>query len=139
MFIVLGAAGILGAHLELRPLYGLYLLPEQQDAAVSLLHQLRFLRGLELGFGLLMLVLTDRFFAAGERTDANRAVLAALFAVPAARTISLLVDGPPKGWMTALLVVEFGLFLWLRNATEPNRAGEQSSTSDDDPPQTGPS
>ncbi len=93
---------------------------------------------MELGFGLLMLVLTDRFFAAGERTDANRAVLTALFAVPAARTVSLLVDGPPKGWMTALLVVEFGLFLWLRNATEPKTTGEQASTSTGEAGPTGP-
>ncbi len=133
VFIGLGAAGILGAHLELQPLYGLYLLPEQQDAATNLLNQLRFLRALELGFGLLMLVLTDRFFAGREkRTDVNKAVLAALFAVPAARTISLLLDGPPMGWITALLVAEFGLFLWLRNATEPSRPGDQASTSDAD-------
>lgn len=120
VFVAFGVAGILGAHLELEALYGLTLLPEQRDASMSLLNQLRFLRGLEVGFGMVMLAVTDGFFRRGpRRSDVNRAVLAGLAAVPAARTVSLLVDGPAQPWMTALLVVEFALFLWLRNATQP--------------------
>ncbi len=119
-FVILGAAGVLGAHLGLVPLYGLHLLPEQSEAATSLLNQLRFLRAVEIGYGLVLLSLVDPFFAPGAvRSPVNRAVLAGLAALPAARTLSLIVDGPPRAWLGTLLIVEWALFLWLRRATEP--------------------
>lgn len=131
VFVVLGGLGIVGAHLELDLLYGLRLLPEQREAGTSLLNQLRFLRAIELGFGLLMLRSTEAFFGSvGRRSDLNVAVLAALAAIPASRTISLLLDGPPRSWMTATLVAEWALFLWLRRASEPKRTQGSVETTD---------
>jgi len=128
-FVLLGAAGVLGAHLELVPLYGLHLLPEQSEAATSLLNQLRFLRAVEIGYGLVLLSLVEPFFAPGRtRSPVNRAVLAGLAALPAARTLSLVVDGPPRAWLGALLIVEWALFLWLRRATEPRETDEPDGT-----------
>ncbi|MCO4772306.1 MAG: DUF4345 family protein [Deltaproteobacteria bacterium] len=119
-FVLFGAAGILLSHLEPSLLHGLTVLPEQRDALAGVVHQLRFLRALELGFGLVMLASRERFFASeGTRNDVNRALLAALFAVPAARTLSLLLDGPPAPIWTGLLVAEWALVLWLRNGSEP--------------------
>ena len=124
VFIISGAGGVFLSQLEPRLMHGLVVLPEQRDAMASLLNQLRFLRGIELGFGLAMLVGRDRFFApAAQRSDWNRAVLTGLFAAPAARTVSLVLDGPPAPAFTALLLVEWTLFLWLRRETTP-RTGQ---------------
>ena len=85
-----------------------------------MLHELRALRGLQIGFGLVMLTVQDSFFERGaSRGDVNRAVLVGLAAVPAARTLSLLLDGPPAPVFTTMLIAEWALFLWLRRATEP--------------------
>jgi hypothetical protein len=124
VFVVSGAAGVLGSQLEPSLLHGLTVLPSQQDAMASLLNQLRFLRGIELGFGLAMLWGRQAFFATGaQRSDLNRAVLAGLLAAPLARSVSLVLDGPPVGPLTGLLVLEWALFLWLRRASEPLPGG----------------
>lgn len=124
VFVASGLLGILGSHLEPSLLHRLVVLPEQREAMASLVHQLRFLRGAELGFGLVMLAAKDAFFTAstGRRAPLTRAVLAGLFAAPAARTVSLLLDGPPAPLWTALLVIEWGVFLLLRRASEPRPA-----------------
>jgi|GEM_PF-6931829 len=120
VFVLFGAVGALTAHLEPSLLHGLILLPEQRPAMTGLLNQMRFLRALELGFGLVMLTHRDAFFArAPRRSDINKAVLAGLLAAPAARTLSLVMDGPPAAGWTGVLVVEWMLFLWLRGASAP--------------------
>ena len=117
VFVLAGVAGVLLAEREAR-LYGVL------SPSTDLLHQLRFLRGLEAGLGAVLLAGRDAFFApAPERTAWNRGVLAALFAVPAARTVSLVLDGPPSPWWTGFLVLEWALFIWLRRATEPRGGG----------------
>lgn len=117
VFVLAGVAGVLLAEREAR-LYGV-LAP-----STDLLHQLRFLRGLEAGLGAVLLAGRDAFFApASERSAWNRGVLAALFAVPAARTVSLVLDGPPSLWWAGFLVLEWALFMWLRRATEPRGGG----------------
>ena len=131
-FVVSGLAGVLLSHLEPTVLHRLVVLPEQRDAIAGLVHQLRFLRGAELGFGLVMLAAKDSFFTpadGGARPPLTRALLAGLFAAPAARTVSLLLDGPPAPLWTGLLVVEWGLFLLLRRASEPRRPASEPPTS----------
>ena len=106
-------------------MHGLTVLPEQREAMGSMLGQLRFLRGVEIGFGLLMLAVQNSFFERGERrSDVNRAVLGGLVAIPAARTVSLLLDGPPPAEFTAMLIAEWALVLWMRRATEPSTGHE---------------
>ena len=126
-FVLSGVTGALLAHLEAPLLHDLTVLPEQREGMRSLLNQVRFLRGLEAGFGLVMLACSESFFLrTSARSEINRAILAALFAIPAARTVSLLLDGAPQPVWTGLLIVEWALFLWMRRATEP-AAGQRTA------------
>jgi hypothetical protein len=74
-----------------------------EDAGAELLSHYRFLRGLELCFGVVALVFWRRIFA--ERTP-NLIFLSAMAAGVAARLVGLVVDGSPGAFLLAVLAWE---------------------------------
>jgi hypothetical protein len=101
IFVLSGAASLLGAHLELRPLFGLDADALSPDTRGGLLAQYRFLRAMEVGFGLYM------WRAAASLTPTARLdVLLVLWLAPASRLIARVADGDPAWGWSALTVAE---------------------------------
>jgi hypothetical protein len=104
--VVAGAEGAVVAR---------FAIPDDADA--ELLSHWRFLRALELCFGLVALVFWRRIFA--ERTP-NLIFLSAMAAGAAARLLGLAVDGSPGTFVLAVLVWELAgvvvIFLATREA-----------------------
>lgn len=74
---------------------------------INMLSQYRFLRALELGFGLISISFVKEIFS--QRVF-NRLFLLSMGAGILARLTSIAFDGMPGGWMWAFLVYEF--FAW---------------------------
>lgn len=103
LLIAAGAWGIVGARVDMHFLLRLdpHTLPARTQA--NLLGQYRFLRALELGFGLFAL----RWWRSIYRLRAyNRLFLATMAGGVGARLLSLAADGTPSWWMDVFLAWE---------------------------------
>jgi hypothetical protein len=116
LLVVAGAWGIVGARLDMRWLLLVHLddLPDRADA--NLLSQYRFLRAMELGFGLFALRYWREIF---RLRSYNRIFLAAMASGVAARLISLGADGWPSVWMYAFLAWELAGVVAIFAYTRP--------------------
>ena len=89
-------AGVWGAfispHFDFKLLFGMNIMDLNENVRVDLLSQYRFLRALELGFGIFSLTFVQRIFH--EKTF-NTLFLTIMFSGILARIISLIADGIP--------------------------------------------
>jgi len=113
--IVAGAWGIAGARLDMPWLLRLDLDDLPHRAQANLLSQYRFLRAMELGFGLFALRYWREIF---RLRSYNRIFLAVMACGVGARLLSLGADGWPSVWMYAFLAWELAgvvlIFLYTR-------------------------
>lgn len=93
VLILAGGWGVLGARLDHRLLFGLDVSTLEPKAAASLLSQYRFLRAIELGFGLFALLFKREIYTVPLY---NHVFLTAMFLGIVARVISLVLDGRPR-------------------------------------------
>jgi hypothetical protein len=98
-----GGWGAVGARVDMPLLLDVDLDDLSASGEANLLAQYRFLRVVELGFGLAALVYWRRIFARGAF---NAWFLAIMGAGVAARLLSLVVDGVPSAAMLAFLAWE---------------------------------
>jgi hypothetical protein len=123
--ILAGAWGIVGARLDMRILLQLHLVDLPDRAATNLLSQYRFLRAIELGFGLFALTFWRQIYGIEIY---NRLFLTTMACGVGARLLSLVVDGVPSVWMYAFagqeLVGVVLIFLATRSLSRasPSRA-----------------
>jgi Domain of unknown function (DUF4345) len=102
----LALAGVWGAvvpRLDMSLVLGLDLADVPDDGEVNLLVQYRFLRAVELCFGVVSIVYWRQIF---EQRGFNRVFLTIMAAGVAARLLSLAVDGVPSPAMLAILAWE---------------------------------
>jgi uncharacterized protein DUF4345 len=115
LLIVAGAGGIVGARLDMPWLLRVHLGDLPHRAQANLLSQYRFLRALELGFGLFALRYRREIF---RLRSYNRIFLATMGCGVAARLLSLGADGWPSVWMYAFLAWELAgvvsIFVYTR-------------------------
>jgi hypothetical protein len=116
LLIVAGAWGIVGARLDMRWLLRLHLDDLPDRAQANLLSQYRFLRAMELGFGLFALRYWREIF---RLRSYNRIFLAAMASGVGARLISLGADGWPSVWMYAFLAWELAGVVAIFAYTRP--------------------
>lgn len=117
VFLVSGLASALLAHLEMLPFLGI------EEGTPDLLNQYRFLRAVELGFGLLMWTLREEFFSDARLA---RPLVVAFFAIPAARGVGFLVDGMPGMVFQFLICAEVAIAVFLTwQSALVSRAGVQ--------------
>lgn len=100
LLIVAGAWGIVGARFDMRVLLQLHLHDVPHRTAANLLSQYRFLRAIELGFGVFALTHRRRIY---NVRSYNRLFLSVMAAGVAARFVSLALDGIPSWWMFVFL------------------------------------
>jgi hypothetical protein len=103
---------MLGAHVEFLPFFGLETSGWPEAERASLLNQYRFLRAVEVGFGLFCFRFRREIFS--ERAF-HRVFVGTLWLIPVARTVSLVVDGMPRPVFVGLMVTEYllaALFTW---------------------------
>jgi hypothetical protein len=98
--IVAGAWGMVGARVDMWVLLRLHLNDLPDRTAANLLSQYRFLRAIEIGFGVFALTHWRRIYSI--RTY-NRLLLSVMAAGVAARLLSLGLDGGPSWWMYLFL------------------------------------
>jgi hypothetical protein len=101
--IVAGAWGIAGARLDMPWLLRVHLGDLPHRAQANLLSQYRFLRAIELGFGLFVVRYWREIFTL---RGYNRLFLVTMACGVAARLVSLGADGWPSVWMYAFLGFE---------------------------------
>ncbi len=101
--ILAGAWGIVGARLDQRLLFGLSLHELDRVTAASLLSQYRFLRAVELGFGLFALIYRVEIFTVPAY---NRLFLTIMTLGVLTRVFSLAVDGLPRPVFFVFLLTE---------------------------------
>jgi hypothetical protein len=118
--IAAGAWGIVGARLDLPILLRLHVGVLPHRAAANLLSQYRFLRALELGFGLFALLYWKLIYSVRSY---NRLFLATMGYGVAARLLSLAADGLPSVWMYAFLGWELVGVVLVFLATRGSVAG----------------
>jgi hypothetical protein len=118
--IVAGAWGIVGARLDMSWLLRVHLGDLPHRAQANLLSQYRFLRAIELGFGLFAVRYWREIFTL--RTY-NRLFLVTMACGVAARLVSLGADGRPSIWMYAFLGFELvglaSIFVYTRPRLSP--------------------
>jgi hypothetical protein len=88
-----GGSGVLIARWELPNIFAVDLSAMAAQPAATLLNQYRFLKSMELAFGLFCWLYRGPIWAGGQ---ARVLVLAGVFAGVAARTVSLAMDGVPQ-------------------------------------------
>jgi Domain of unknown function (DUF4345) len=98
--IAAGAWGIVGARVDMWLLLRLHTNDLPHRTAANLLSQYRFLRAIELGFGVFALTHWRRIYAVRSY---NRLFLAVMAAGVAARVLSLGLDGATSWWMYLFL------------------------------------
>lgn len=101
--IAAGAWGMVGASVDMRVLLQLHIHVLPHRTAANLLSQYRFLRAIELGFGVFALTKWRRIYSVRSY---NRLFLSAMGAGVAARLLSLALDGAPSWWMNVFLGFE---------------------------------
>jgi hypothetical protein len=112
--IVAGAWGLVAARWDMGALFDLDLKLLPATTAASLLSQYRFLRAIELGFGLFAWCFRDQIYT--QRTH-NRVFLAGMGAGVLARLFSIALDGNPKLIFHLFLLFELVgiVIIWLRS------------------------
>jgi len=100
LLVVAGAWGMVGARVDMWVLLRLHLNDLPDRTAANLLSQYRFLRAIEIGFGVFALTHWRRIYSI--RTY-NRLFLSVMAAGVAARLLSLGLDGGPSWWMYLFL------------------------------------
>jgi hypothetical protein len=126
LLIAAGAWGVVGARIDFPVLLGMpvdRLTPA--EAAANVLSQYRFLRAMELGFGLFAWRFRREIFT---QRGYNRLFLAVMAAGVAARLVSMVVDGMPSAPMLVFLAWELlgvvVIFVYTRTVlAEGARAG----------------
>jgi hypothetical protein len=98
--IAAGAWGIVGARVDMHLLLRLHIGDLPDRAAANLLSQYRFLRAIELGFGIFALAYWRQIY---RLRSFNRLFLFTMAAGVAARLLSIGVDGTPSFWMYVFL------------------------------------
>jgi hypothetical protein len=116
LLIVAGAWGIAGARLDMPWLLRVHLGDLPHRAQANLVSQYRFLRAIELGFGLFALRYWRQIFSVRSY---NRIFLVAMGGGVAARLLSLGADGLPSVWMYAFLAWELAGFVLILLYTRP--------------------
>lgn len=101
--IVAGAFGALFAPQDLQILVGLDPATLPPQVALDLMSQTRFLRAIELGFGVFAIVWRRQIFS---DPVFNRFFLAAMSGGIVARAIGAVVNGPPRWHMWVFALVE---------------------------------
>ena len=118
--VLAGAWGIVGARVDMHLLLRLHLGDLPHRAQANLLSQYRFLRAIELGFGLFALRYWKQIFSLRSY---NHVFLAAMACGVAARLVSLGADGGPSVWMYAFLGFELvglaSIFAYTRTRVMP--------------------
>ena len=103
MLIGIGASGIFVARWELTEIFAVPTATIGGVAAATLLNQYRFLKAVELAFGIFCIAFRGEIF---RPTTAHRVFLAGLFAGVAARLGSWIVDGTPRWPFLAFAALE---------------------------------
>ena len=119
LLIVAGAWGIVGARFDMRVLLQLHIHDLPDRTAANLLSQYRFLRAIELGFGVFALTSWRRIYSV---RSFNRLFLSVMAAGVAARLVSLGLDGTPSWWMFVFLGWELVGVVLIFLATRSNLA-----------------
>ena len=109
-----GASGVLLARYDLRWLVGLHLGSLRPSIEANLGGQYRFLRSIELGFGLFALTYRREIF---RLRQFNRLFLGTMGCGIVARLIGLGVDGVPSAAMLFFLAFEAFAFVLVAAAT----------------------
>ena len=100
LLVVAGAWGIVGARVDMRVLLQLHIHDLPDRTAADLLSQYRFLRAIELGFGVFALTNRRRIYSVRSY---NLLFLSVMASGVAARLVSLALDGTPSWWMFVFL------------------------------------
>lgn len=103
LLVLAGAWGVVFAEVDFPLLIGLELDDVPADAEANLLSQYRFLRAIELGFGVFALLHRHEIF---ENVRYNALFLSVMAAGVGARLLSLVLDGTPNAAMLYFLVTE---------------------------------
>ncbi|GAB2889374.1 DUF4345 domain-containing protein [Paralcaligenes sp. KSB-10] len=111
MLLGVGVSGVFIASWELRVVFSVPMDHMNDAARATLLNQYRFLKSLELGFGIFCIAYRRRIFL---RSLAHKVFLAGVFAGVAARMGGWLADGRPSPVFIAFAVLELatGLLVW---------------------------
>jgi hypothetical protein len=111
MLVGVGASGILIAPWELARVFGVDLSAMGEQERATLLNQYRFLKAVELAFGLFCVCYRREI---SRRGRALRVFLAGLSAGVIARMGSWLADGTPRAVFLVLMMLELatGVLVW---------------------------
>jgi Domain of unknown function (DUF4345) len=96
LLILAGAWAVLFGRADQSLLFGLHLGDVSPRTQANLMSQYRFLRAIEMGFGLFALIYRDAIF---QRRAYNRLFLFTMASGVFARIISIALDGSPSWWM----------------------------------------
>ncbi len=118
--IVAGAWGLVGARIDMWALLRLHIHDVPDRTAANLLSQYRFLRAIELGFGVFAFTHWRRIY---NVRSYNRLFLSVMAAGVAARLLSLGLDGMPSWWMYLFLAQELVGVVLIFLATRSGLAG----------------
>jgi hypothetical protein len=118
--IVAGAWGMVGARVDMWVLLRLHINDLPNRTAANLLSQYRFLRAIEVGFGVFALTHWRRIYSVRSY---NLLFLSVMAAGVAARLLSLGVDGRPSWWMYLFLGWELVGVVLIFLATRSGLAG----------------
>jgi Domain of unknown function (DUF4345) len=126
MLIGIGASGVLVARWELVNVFAVPLATLNDTVQATLLNQYRFLKALELAFGIFCVSFRHDVFRSGV---AHRVFLAGVFAGVAARLGSWIADGDPRPLFLLFAALELvtGVLVWFavrqqkRVTTDENR------------------
>jgi len=117
--VLAGVWGAVATRLDFPLVIGLDLSEVPPDAEADLLNHYRFLRAVELCFGIFSLVWWRRIF--GERTP-NLIFLATMAAGVSARLLGLALDGTPGLLVFSVITWEIAGVIVIFLATRPARA-----------------
>jgi hypothetical protein len=116
LLILAGAWGVVGARIDHRLLMGLDIATLPAATAASVLSQYRFLRAMELGFGLFAFGFRHEIFT---QPSFNSFFLAIMLLGVIARVISIVLDGAPRRVFYVFLLSEAAgvIFIFLHTRT----------------------
>lgn len=106
--VAVGAYGILFLDWELATFYGIDRSTLTGSEGATLLNQMRFLKAVELSFGLFCLLFRRDILSGGQ---ASLVFMTGLFLGVAARSLSLILDGAPNSLFVFFLVAETFIFV----------------------------
>src|SRR4051794_18499628 len=103
MLVGIGASGIFIAPWELGNFFKIPLGGLEKAAHATFLSQYRFLKAMELGFGIFSVIFRQQIFT---QPAYHQFFLIVLFAGAGARSLSILIDGRPSNFFIAVTVYE---------------------------------